>query len=151
MTTATLHDKAARSLERWIGMVNAGDLSGVHSIISPDAVFRSPMSIHAYESKAAVMLALESVSKVFGGFAYHRQAIGTDGCSVVLEFSASIGGRQLKGIDFVRFGDDGLIVDFEVMLRPFNALQALGEAMGQQVGNRMTAYKRPHDAAVAGT
>lgn len=131
-------------------MVNAGDLSGVGSVISPDAVFRSPMSIHDYESKAAVMLALEGVSKVFGGFAYHRQAIGTDGCSVVLEFSASIDGRQLKGVDFVRFGDDGLIVDFEVMLRPFNALQALGEAMGQQVGDRMTAYKRPHAAVVAG-
>jgi len=61
----------------------------------------------------------------------------------VLEFSAEVNGKQLKGIDLVRFDEQGRIVDFEVMVRPFNGLQALGEEMGQRLAAVLPAFKAP--------
>ena len=69
--------------------------------------------------------------QVFGEFRYHRQFVAGD--SAALEFSAYIGDLSLKGIDLIRLGDDGRIVDFEVMIRPANALLALGEEMGKRL------------------
>ncbi|MGH7026331.1 hypothetical protein [Brevundimonas sp.] len=40
----------------------------------------------------------------------------------------------MKGIDFIRFNEDGQIVDFEVMMRPLNGVQAMAEEMGQRLG-----------------
>ena len=48
---------------------------------------------------------------------------------------------RLKGIDQIRFDDEGLIVDFEVMIRPLNALQALGAEMGARLAAYLPAYK----------
>jgi len=55
----------------------------------------------------------------------------------VLEFSARVGDRELKGIDMIRFDDEGKIVEFEVMIRPMSGLQALGDEMKR----RLAAYR----------
>ena len=52
---------------------------------------------------------------------------------MVLEFSANVGDKQLKGIDMIRFNEDGKIVEFEVMIRSLSGLQALGAQMGQRM------------------
>ena len=69
---------------------------------------------------------LRTVITILEKFTYDRQFVTDDGKSVVLEFSAAVGDKALKGIDMIRFDDEGRIVEFEVMIRPFNALQALG-------------------------
>ncbi len=60
---------------------------------------------------------------------------------MVLEFSAHVGGKELKGIDFIRFDEEGRIADFEVMVRPMSGLQALGTAMAARVGAHLQALK----------
>ena len=52
---------------------------------------------------------------------------------MVLEFSAKVNGKQLKGIDMIRFDESGKIVEFEVMIRPLNALQALAAEMASRL------------------
>jgi len=59
----------------------------------------------------------------------------------VLEFSARVGDRGLKGIDLIAFDADGLITDFEVMVRPLNGLQALGAEMGARLAAFLPQYK----------
>jgi hypothetical protein len=105
---ATLHPAVARSLAAWHDMAARRDMSQLPTILHPQAVFRSPM-------------------------AYHRQLASDDGLNVVLEFSARVGERELKGIDLVRFDENGLIVDFEVMVRPMSGLQALGDQMARRL------------------
>jgi hypothetical protein len=61
---------------------------------------------------------------------------------VVLEFSARVGERNLKGIDLIRFDEQGLIVEFEVMIRPLSGLQALGAEMGARLGQTLPDFKR---------
>jgi len=138
-----LQPAVAESLERWHKMIAGGDLSTLPSIVDADAVFRSPVANKPYASREAVVLVLNTAYQVFENFAYHRQLAADDGLSVVLEFSANVGDKQLKGIDFIRFNDAGKIVEFEVMVRPLSGLQALGEAMGARIGAQVGAFKTP--------
>lgn len=122
-------------------MVASKDLAGLDAIVHPDAVFRSPMAFKPYQSAQAVTLLLRTVLTVFEDFAYHRQFVSTDGRSVSLEFSARVGDKRLKGVDLVQFDAEGRIVDFEVMIRPFNGLQALGAEMGARLAHLLPAFK----------
>lgn len=137
----TLKPQVAASLALWHEMVAGQDLARLPSILRDDAVFRSPMAFKPYASAAAVNLILSTVVQVFKDFTYHRTLVSDDGLNVVLEFSASVGDKQLKGIDMIRFDDDGKIVDFEVMVRPMSGLQALGAEMGARLAAYLPAYK----------
>lgn len=141
MTPSHLHPAVARSLATWHEMVATTDMSRLAGIVHPDAVFRSPMAHSPYTSAPALVLALSTVVKVFEDFKYHRELASGDGLDVVLEFSARVGDKQLKGVDLIRFDEDGRIVDFEVMVRPFSALQALGAEMGARLGQQLPSYK----------
>lgn len=137
----TMDAKAAASLAKWHDMVARRDMSGLGAIVHPEAAFRSPMAFKPYRSAQAVTLIISTVMTVFEGFAYHRTFVADDGRNVVLEFSARVGDRSLKGIDMITFDADGLIKDFEVMVRPFNGLQALGEQMGARLAALLPQFK----------
>jgi hypothetical protein len=137
----TLNANAAASLAKWHEMVAAKDMSDLGAIVHPEATFRSPMAFKPYHSAQAVTLIISTVMTVFEDFAYHRELVSADGLSVVLEFSARVGDRNLKGVDLIAFDADGKIVDFEVMVRPFNGLQALGAEMGARLAAFLPAYK----------
>ncbi|MBN8553298.1 MAG: nuclear transport factor 2 family protein [Caulobacterales bacterium] len=141
LTPAQLNPAAARSLDAWHGMIQRGDFADLASIIHPEATFRSPMAFKPYRSREAVVLILSTVITIFENFTYHRQFADGDGLNVVLEFSADVGDKSLKGIDMIRFDADGLITDFEVMIRPLNGLQALGAQMGARLAQYLPAYK----------
>jgi len=136
-----LHPAVAASLATWHDMIAKRDLSALPSIVHPDAVFRSPMAIHPYQPAPGLILARSPGSTVFEDFTYHRQLAASDGLNVVLEFSARVGDKQLKGIDLVRFDEAGKIVEFEVMVRPLSGLQALGAEMGARLAEKMPAFK----------
>ncbi len=131
----------ANSLETWHQMIAAGDLAALPAIVHPDAVFRSPMAHQPYVSAQAVVLILSTVSRVFENFTYHRELVSDDGLNIVLEFSANVGDKQLKGIDMIRFDEEGKIIDFEVMVRPMSGLQALGQKMAARLAQYLPGYK----------
>jgi len=143
MTHAPLqvHPAVAKSLDAWHAMIDNKDFSALESIVHPDAVFRSPMAFKPYGPAPALLMALRTVITILENFVYYRQFVTDDGLSVVLEFSASVGDKALKGIDMIRFDEEGRIVEFEVMIRPFNALQALGAEMGARLGQQLPAFK----------
>lgn len=135
-STPVLQPSAAATLDSWHRMIAAADLSRLPELLHPQAVFRSPMAFKPYEGAAMVSLILNTVLGVFEDFRYHRQLASADGLDVVLEFSARVGDRELKGIDMICFDETGKIVDFEVMVRPMSGLQALGEEMGRRLATR---------------
>ncbi len=137
----TLQTAAAASLAHWHQMVASKDVSRLPSLLHPQAMFRSPMAFKPYVSAQAVALILTTVMGVFKNFTYHREFASDDGLSVTLEFSAEVNDKQLKGVDIIRFDEAGKIVEFEVMVRPFSGLQALGEEMGKRLGHLLPAYK----------
>lgn len=137
-----MNGKAAAALARWHELVAAGDLSKVGEMAREDVLFRSPVAHKPYEGREALSLVLSTVSKVFEDFTYHRQFVSRDGMSVALEFSAHVGGKQLKGADFIRFDANGMMAEFEVMIRPASGLMALGAAMGARVGAELGDHKK---------
>ncbi|BBT15763.1 nuclear transport factor 2 family protein [Metapseudomonas otitidis] len=138
---ARLNPAAAASLQRWHQFIASQDLSRLPELLHPEAVFRSPMAHTPYPGAQAVNLILNTVLQVFQDFAYHRELASDDGLNVVLEFSARVGGRDLKGIDMIRFDEQGLIREFEVMVRPMSGLAALGEEMGRRLAPYLAAMK----------
>jgi hypothetical protein len=126
-----LSEAITHGLEQWHQFAVTGNKEVLQSLMTQDCVFHSPVLWKPKPGQAKAMMALTAASQVFEGFAYHRQL--TDGSSVVLEFSANVGEMSLKGIDLIRFSEDGKIVEFEVMIRPFKGLQALAEAMTKQL------------------
>ena len=136
-----LKSTSTTTLARWHDMVASGDLSKVGEIAREDVVFRSPVAHSPYKGREALTLVISAVAKVFEDFAYHRQFVTDDGMSVALEFSAHVGGKQLKGADFIRFDEKGLIAEFEVMIRPASGLMALGQAMGAALDGKLDALK----------
>ena len=138
-TDLQLQSAAAASLQRWHQFVAAQDLSPLPELLHPQAVFRSPMAHNPYPGAPVVNLILNTVLQVFEDFVYHRELVSADGLNVVLEFSAKVGGRELKGIDMIRFDEAGKIVEFEVMVRPMSGLAALGEEMGRRLAPYLAA------------
>jgi len=136
-----LQPAAAASLAKWHAMVAANGLSELRSIVHPDVTFRSPVAYSAYKGADALVLALTAAATVFQDFTYHRQAATAGGLNAVLEFGAKAGGKEVKGIDFIRLGEDGKIIEFEVMIRPLSGLQALAKEMGKRVGAVLPDYK----------
>lgn len=129
----TLKPKAEQTLRRWHEMVAAGDLSQVATLCAPNVVFRSPVAFTPYTGAELVAAFLQQAVQAFDDFRYHR-TFSDDERSVVLEFSARVGDKDLKGIDMIRFDAQGLMEEFEVMVRPATGLQALGAEMARRMG-----------------
>ena len=121
------------AIARWHGMLDSRDMNILNELLADDVVFRSPIAFTPYSGKVVVYFILSNVIQVFENFTYHREFYSADGNNVVLEFSANVGDKKLKGIDMIQFNDDGKIVDFEVMIRPKSGLEALALQMGQRM------------------
>ncbi|MGY1892237.1 polyketide cyclase [Pseudomonas asplenii] len=141
MTDLNLQANVAESLKQWHEMIRTGNLSALPQLLDTNAVFRSPMAHTPYPGAPVVSMILNTVFDVFEDFKYHRELATADGLNVILEFSAKVGTKELKGIDMIRFDENGKIVEFEVMVRPLSGLQALGEEMGRRLGAYLASAK----------
>ena len=92
-----------QALEKWHQMIKTGDLTKLNDLLADDVIFRSPVAFKPYEGKHVVFFILTNVIQVFENFTYHREFYTEDGENVVLEFSANVSEKSLKGIDMVSF------------------------------------------------
>lgn len=134
----TLDAKAHATLEAWHRMVAARDLSQVESLCAREAVFRSPVAHTPYAGSGMVAAFLQQAVLTFENFRYHRTFVAGPH-AVVLEFSASVSGKELRGIDMITFDAEGRFLDFEVMVRPASGLQALGAEMARRLAPLLAA------------
>lgn len=121
------------AIQKWHDMIATRDMSILSELLADDVVFRSPVAFKPYEGKQVVFFILNNVIQVFENFTYHREFFTEDEQSVVLEFSAVVSEKKLKGIDMIRFNEQGQIVEFEVMIRSLSGLQALAAQMGERI------------------
>ncbi|MCP4314752.1 MAG: nuclear transport factor 2 family protein [Hyphomicrobiales bacterium] len=131
---AGLQPNAQKSLESWHNALINKDTGSLSDITSDKVVFRSPAVFTPFGGKQAFVYIIGTVAGIFEDFGYHRQFATEDGASAVLEFEARIDDKSLKGIDMIRFDENGLICEFEVMIRPANALALLAQKMGEKAG-----------------
>jgi len=129
-----------RTLEGWHRFVASSDSEILRPLLSEHIVFRSPFVQSPIPGRPATLLVLSTVAQIFENFRYHRTFIGGSH-DVALEFAANIGKWQLKGVDLIKFNDLGEMIEFEVMIRPIKALAALGEEMGNRIGEQLARLK----------
>jgi len=130
-----------RTLDGWHRFVASGDRDLLAALLSEHIVFRSPFVQSPIPGRTATLLVLTTVVQIFENFRYHRSFVAGSH-DAALEFSANIGKWQLKGVDLIRFDEGGEMVEFEVMIRPIKALQALGEEMGNRIGPELSRLKQ---------
>jgi hypothetical protein len=129
-----------RTLDGWHRFVTSGDRDLLTSLLAEHIVFRSPFVQSPIPGRPATLLVLTTVVQIFENFRYHRTFVAGSH-DVALEFAANIGKWQLKGIDLIKFNAAGEMTEFEVMIRPIKALQALGEEMGNRIGPQLSQLK----------
>src|ERR1700752_1797237 len=134
-----------RTLDSWHRFVASSDHDLLASLLSEHIVFRSPFVQSPIPGRTATLLVLTTVVQIFENFRYHREFVAGSH-DAALEFSANIGKWQLKGIDLIRFDASGEMIEFEVMIRPIKALQALGEEMGNRIGPELLRLKAAAEA-----
>lgn len=111
------------------GAAERMDFSQLDELFAEDVTFRSPVVHKPYAGREAVGVLLGAIAQVFEDFSYLEQVENDD--VAVLFFQARVGDRELQGVDILRFGGDGRIVEMTVMVRPMSGLVAVGERMKQ--------------------
>jgi hypothetical protein len=107
-----------------------GDLA---AIIREDAVFHSPVVHTTQRGRDIVVSYLAAAGVVLNTdkFRYVREF--SDGNHALLEFVTELDGIHINEVDIITFDEDGMIVDFKVMVRPLKAINKVWEMMGAQL------------------
>jgi hypothetical protein len=111
--------------------IERGDLDGMVATLADDVVLHSPVSFKPFEGRDAVAQLFGILVRIFEDFRYTDDLPGEDVHAMI--FRARIGDREVEGLDLIRPGPDGRIVDFTVMVRPLTGVVALAEAVGPQL------------------
>lgn len=111
--------------------VESGDLDAGMETMTDDIVFRSPVTFRTYEGKPAVRHLLSIVLSVFEDFRYVDELHGET--SSILVFETRVGDREVNGIDYLEYAEDGRIKRFTVMVRPMSAVTRLAETIGARL------------------
>jgi hypothetical protein len=112
-------------------VVAKGDETLILELLAEDVRFLPPTYFSTWTGREPVAAVLGHVGQVFSDFHYRR--IMGDGKDWALEFQCKIGDLDAVGVDLITLNDNGLIQDFEVVMRPYKSVGALREAMMSRV------------------
>jgi hypothetical protein len=117
--------KSSGPMAAWHQLVANRDATGVDALLAEDVVFHSPIVDTPQAGRAVTRQYLAAVFDIFSkhAFRYVREVAGKH--DAVLEFLVEIDGVTVNGVDMIKWNDEGQIVDFKVMLRPFKALKVM--------------------------
>ena len=130
-TDAARGSAGAATAARFRAAVESHDVGAAAELLAEEIVFHSPVTFHPYVGRDTVTRLLGIVAEVFEDFRYTDELTG-DGMHALI-FRAGVGGRELEGLDLLRFDADGLISDFTVMVRPVSGLMPFAEKMAERV------------------
>lgn len=91
--------------------------------LADDVVFHSPVLHRPFTGKAAVWELFRVLLETFEEFRYTDETVARG--VTILVFRTRVGDYEGEGVDIVRHGDDGIITDFTVMIRPLRVIETL--------------------------
>ena len=109
--------------------VESKDFDALETTLSPDVSFRSPVVFAPYEGRDAVAGLLRVVGMVLGPELTYQWQV-REGDREILCFRSIVNEREIEGVDIIRYGDDGLVDELVVMIRPLSGLTAVRDAVG---------------------
>tara|TARA_B110000091_G_scaffold51483_1_gene56651 strand:- start:2947 stop:3417 length:471 start_codon:yes stop_codon:yes gene_type:complete len=132
---------------------------GLDELIDEDCVFYSPVVFTAQKGKALTKMYLNAAAVRINDdkgkdkdkdsakndsepqatlanmpkskFRYSKEIMS--GNQAVLEFESEVDGKYVNGVDILTWNDAGKIVEFKVMIRPLQAVNAMHQQMGEML------------------
>jgi hypothetical protein len=135
-------------VERWHRFMRGESPGALDELLADEVVFYSPVVYRPQEGKAITTLYLTAASQALPGsdpstgadgkpsggrFRYTKQVVAGD--TAVLEFETSVDGKYVNGVDIIRCNDAGQIVEFRVMIRPLQAVNAVHSQMAAMLAS----------------
>ena len=133
------------TVQRWHQHL-VGELDGgLDTLLHDDVVFFSPIVFTPQKGRDLATAYLSAAGQTFGGdepeagedndqdndgtggFRYIKQVLS--GNEAVLEFETTMGGLYVNGVDIITCDDEGKIIEFKVMIRPLQAVNAVHALM----------------------
>jgi hypothetical protein len=141
MADEPIHD----CIERWHQHLSGKLAGGLDAILHPDVVFLSPIVFTPQRGREITKLYLRAAGSTLGDadlddasgaidtsgdggkFAYIKEI--RQGHHAMLEFETEVEGKYANGVDIITCDDEGQIVEFKVMMRPLQAINAVHAEM----------------------
>lgn len=119
------------TITRMMDIVASGEEEKIGDILADDVRFMPPTYWKTWTGREPVAAVLGHVGRVFSDFRYRR--VMGEGKDWALEFQCKVGDLDAVGVDLITLNEDGLIEQFEVVMRPYKSVGALREAMNAAV------------------
>ena len=118
-------------IARWHRYLGGELPGGLDELLADDVVFYSPVVYTPQRGKTVTIQYLEAAARTLAGGDFHYVKQVLSGDTAVLEFETSVEGKYVNGVDIITSDGAGRIVEFRVMIRPLQAIQAVHEQMGR--------------------
>jgi hypothetical protein len=141
-------------MDKWYAHLRGELPGGLDELLDDDVVFYSPVVYSPQHGKEITKLYLNAAGQTLpgeksagasggtgGGFRYTKHVLAGD--TAVLEFETTVEGKYVNGVDIIRWNAAGRIIEFRVMIRPLQAINAVHQQMAATL-ERMQAH-RPSD------
>jgi hypothetical protein len=132
------------TIARWHRFLRGELPGGLDELLHDDVVFYSPVVFTPQRGKEITKMYLQAAgATLFGGpspgdanggsasiapkLRYVSEVMG--GNRAVLEFETEMAGKYVNGVDIITCDDTGKIIEFKVMIRPLQAINAAHDAM----------------------
>ena len=124
------------TIERWEHVVKSRDLDLLDQLLTDDVVFESPIVHTPQVGRAITGAYLAAALQVLNSPEFHYVHRWFGEQSAVLEFETRLAGLTINGVDIINWNSEERINRFKVMIRPLKAINAVHQAMGQQLADR---------------
>ncbi len=136
-------------IEKWYAYIRGEFPGGLDELLADDVVFLSPIVYTPQKGKEITKLYLGAAGKTLGGskddaegkpapkFRYTKEVLA--GNHAVLEFETEIEGKYANGVDIITCNEIGKIIEFRVMIRPLQAINAIHKQMAAMLEEMQSA------------
>ncbi|MDP1631311.1 MAG: nuclear transport factor 2 family protein [Caulobacter sp.] len=119
-----------KPIQAWHAYLDKLDPALLHDLLAEDVVFESPVVHTPQVGRSITTKYLLGAAAVLNtpDFRYLNDWFSER--SAVLEFTTTIDGITVNGVDMIHWNDAGKITHFKVMIRPLKAINLVHQKMG---------------------
>ena len=116
-------------LNAWHAVVKSKSSDQLQQLVADDAVFHSPLVHTPQAGKPLTVAYLTAAMHVLANDSFHYVREVSEGSHSILEFALELEGIAVNGVDMITWNDEGKIIDFKVMIRPYKAIETVRTRM----------------------
>ena len=115
------------TIENFFIAIKSNNVDELKTILDQNVVFKPPTYWKEWQGRDVVARILTHVGSVFKNLEYKRVLCNSS--DYFLEFSCNIGELDATGVDMITLNEQGLIENFEVVMRPYKSVGELRNSM----------------------